>query len=161
MFSSVNKTFGCCSKIFGCSYKNLFVVPNFVAVTKPFFPWRTSDLVQFHLRKKSGYAPKGVYRSYPEGRLSIYYPFVHEWQRISLSSTPTYLASSFKYTLVKRAEEKTSAFSWKTFLWLQLRSLTNPALSGVSRPHCVSCSIFTWLLIPSDEIHSFRKEIRL
>jgi len=38
MFSSINKTFGCCGKIFGCSNKKLFVVPNFVAVTKPFFP---------------------------------------------------------------------------------------------------------------------------
>ena len=38
MFSSINKTFGCCSKIFGCSNKKLFVVPNFVAVTEPFFP---------------------------------------------------------------------------------------------------------------------------
>jgi len=38
MFSSINKTFGCCSKNFGCSNKNLFVVSNFVAVTKPFFP---------------------------------------------------------------------------------------------------------------------------
>jgi len=38
MFSSVNKTFGCCSKIFGSSNKTLFVVPTFVAVTKPFFP---------------------------------------------------------------------------------------------------------------------------
>ena len=37
MFSSINKTFGCCSKIFGCSNKKLFVVPNFVAVTKHFF----------------------------------------------------------------------------------------------------------------------------
>jgi len=36
MFSSINKMFGCCSKIFDCSNKN-FVVPNFVAVTKPFF----------------------------------------------------------------------------------------------------------------------------
>jgi len=38
MFSSVNKTFGCCSKILVAATKNLFVVPNFVAVTKPFFP---------------------------------------------------------------------------------------------------------------------------
>jgi len=37
MFSYTNKTFGCCSKIFGWSVKKLFVVPNFVAVTKPFF----------------------------------------------------------------------------------------------------------------------------
>jgi len=37
MFSSINKTFGCCSKIFGYSNKKIFVVPNFVAVTKPFF----------------------------------------------------------------------------------------------------------------------------
>jgi len=38
MFRSINKTFRCCSKIFGCSNKKkLFVVPNFVAVTKPFF----------------------------------------------------------------------------------------------------------------------------
>ena len=30
--------FGCCSEIFGCSNKKKkFVVPNFVAVTKPFF----------------------------------------------------------------------------------------------------------------------------
>ena len=36
MFSSINKTFGGCSKNFGCSNKKLFVVPNFVAVTKPF-----------------------------------------------------------------------------------------------------------------------------
>jgi len=35
MFSSINKTFGCCGKIFDCSSKKLFVVPNFVAVTKP------------------------------------------------------------------------------------------------------------------------------
>ena len=39
MFSSINKKFGCCSEIFGCSNKKkMFVVPNFVAVTKPFFP---------------------------------------------------------------------------------------------------------------------------
>jgi len=37
MFSSINKTFRCRSKIFGCSKKKI-VVPNFVAVTKPFFP---------------------------------------------------------------------------------------------------------------------------
>jgi len=38
MFGSINKPFGCCGKIFGCSNnKKLFVVPNFVAVTKPFF----------------------------------------------------------------------------------------------------------------------------
>jgi len=37
MFSYINKTFGCCSKIFVAATKNLFVVPNFVAVTKPFF----------------------------------------------------------------------------------------------------------------------------
>jgi len=37
MFSSINQTFGCCSKNFGCRNKKLFVVPNFVAVTKPFF----------------------------------------------------------------------------------------------------------------------------
>jgi len=40
MFSSINKTFGCGSKIFGCSNKKLFVVPNLVAVTKPFFSVR-------------------------------------------------------------------------------------------------------------------------
>jgi len=40
MFSSINKMFGCCSKIFGCSNTNLFDVPNFVVVTKPFFPWK-------------------------------------------------------------------------------------------------------------------------
>jgi len=38
MFSSINKTFGLWSKIFGYSNKKIFVVPNFVAVTKPFFP---------------------------------------------------------------------------------------------------------------------------
>jgi len=38
MFSSVNKTFGCCRKTFGVvATKNLFAVPNFVALTKPFF----------------------------------------------------------------------------------------------------------------------------
>jgi len=37
MFSSINKTIGCCSEIFGCSKKKLLVVPNFVAVRKPFF----------------------------------------------------------------------------------------------------------------------------
>jgi len=35
MFGSINKTFGCCG--FVAVTKNLFVVPNFVAVTKPFF----------------------------------------------------------------------------------------------------------------------------
>ena len=38
IFSSINKMLGCCSKIFGCSNKKIFVVPYFVAVTKPFFP---------------------------------------------------------------------------------------------------------------------------
>jgi len=42
MFSSINKTVGCCSKISVCSNKNIFVVPNFVAVTKPFFPVRVN-----------------------------------------------------------------------------------------------------------------------
>jgi len=37
MFGSVNQTFGCCGKFFGCSNKILFGVPNIVAVTKPFF----------------------------------------------------------------------------------------------------------------------------
>jgi len=37
MFSSIHQTFGCCSKIFGCSIKKLVVVPDFVAVTKLFF----------------------------------------------------------------------------------------------------------------------------
>jgi len=40
MFSSVNKTFGCCSKIVGCINEKKIVVPNFVAVTKPFFSLR-------------------------------------------------------------------------------------------------------------------------
>jgi len=47
MFSSINKTFGCCSKIFGWSNKNPFVVPNFVAVTKPFFSvWEPKEIQQ-------------------------------------------------------------------------------------------------------------------
>jgi len=38
MFSSINKTFGCCSIIFGCSNKkDIFFVPNFVAITNLFF----------------------------------------------------------------------------------------------------------------------------
>jgi len=37
MLSSVNKTFGCCSKFFFAATKILSVVPNFVAVTKPYF----------------------------------------------------------------------------------------------------------------------------
>jgi len=37
MFSSINKTFGWCSKIFGCSNKKLFAVLNFFAVTKTIF----------------------------------------------------------------------------------------------------------------------------
>ena len=37
MFSSINKTFGCRSKILVAATKKLFVVPNFVAVTKQFF----------------------------------------------------------------------------------------------------------------------------
>jgi len=38
MFSSVNKTFGWTAKFLVAATKNLFVVPNFVAVPKPFFP---------------------------------------------------------------------------------------------------------------------------
>jgi len=37
IFSSVNKTFDCCSEFLVAATKNLFVVPNFAA-TKPFFP---------------------------------------------------------------------------------------------------------------------------
>jgi len=38
MFSSINKTFlVAAAKIIGCSNKKIFVVPNFVAITKPFF----------------------------------------------------------------------------------------------------------------------------
>jgi len=40
MFNSINKTFGCCSKIFVAATKNLIVVLNFVAVPKPFFSVR-------------------------------------------------------------------------------------------------------------------------
>jgi len=40
MFGAINKKFGCCGQIFGCSNKNLFVGANFVAVTKTFFPSR-------------------------------------------------------------------------------------------------------------------------
>jgi len=42
MFSSVNKTFGCCSEILVAATKILSVVPNFVAVTKSFFREATS-----------------------------------------------------------------------------------------------------------------------
>ena len=45
MFSSINKTFVCRSKIFGRSNKNLFVVPNFVAVTKPFSSVKSSHFL--------------------------------------------------------------------------------------------------------------------
>jgi len=38
IFGSINKTLGCCSKIFGFSNKKKIFVPNFVAATKPFFP---------------------------------------------------------------------------------------------------------------------------
>ena len=50
MFSSVNKTFGCCrEKFLVAATKILFVVPNFVAVTKPFFPWSiVSDILRRH-----------------------------------------------------------------------------------------------------------------
>jgi len=67
--NSINKTFGCCSKIFGCSNKKkLFVVPNFVAVKnnnkKTFFPckqywlnfWGAVTLnlvILFDLKRKS------------------------------------------------------------------------------------------------------------
>jgi len=37
MFSSINKTFGCCCNFLVEATKNSFVVPNFVAVTRPFF----------------------------------------------------------------------------------------------------------------------------
>ena len=37
MFNSINKTCGCCSKFLVAGTKMLFVVPNFAAVTKPFF----------------------------------------------------------------------------------------------------------------------------
>jgi len=37
MFSSINKAFGCCSEFLAAATKNVFVVPNFVAVTKRFF----------------------------------------------------------------------------------------------------------------------------
>jgi len=37
MFSPTNKTFGCAAKYLAAATKKLFV-PNFVALTKPFFP---------------------------------------------------------------------------------------------------------------------------
>jgi len=37
MFGSINKTIDCCGKILVAATKILFVVPNVVAVTKPFF----------------------------------------------------------------------------------------------------------------------------
>ena len=45
MFSSINKTFGCRSKIFRCRTKKIFVVPNFVAVTKQFFSVHPKDFL--------------------------------------------------------------------------------------------------------------------
>jgi len=38
MFGSINKTFGAAAKFLVAATKILFVVPYFVAVTKPFFP---------------------------------------------------------------------------------------------------------------------------
>jgi len=54
MFGSINKTFGCCGKIFGCSNKNFICCPysNFVAVTKPFFPWSEGEKRQGALCNK-------------------------------------------------------------------------------------------------------------
>jgi len=52
MFGSINKTFGCCGKTFGCSNKS-FIVPNSVAVTKPFFSVRLQSAIRSH-RKKRG-----------------------------------------------------------------------------------------------------------
>jgi len=37
MFSSINNTFGCCSKFLVEGIKNSYVVPYFVTVTQPFF----------------------------------------------------------------------------------------------------------------------------
>ena len=66
MFGYINKTFGCWSKIFGCSNKKLFVVPNFVAVTKPFFsmnqvlndqlrPYDYSQLISLKMPRNKSY----------------------------------------------------------------------------------------------------------
>jgi len=37
MIGTFNKTFGCCGKFLVAATKKIFVVPNFVAVTKQFF----------------------------------------------------------------------------------------------------------------------------
>jgi len=42
MFGPINKTFGCCGKILVAATIILFFVPNFVPVTKPFFPCNTA-----------------------------------------------------------------------------------------------------------------------
>ena len=73
MFSSIDKAFRCCSKIFGCRNKKLFVVPNIIAVTKPFFPcwwvcffWATSFSPVFIF---------SIFSSFPEfiQRIKIYF----------------------------------------------------------------------------------------
>jgi len=38
MFSSINKTLVATAKFLVAATENVFVVPNLVAVTKPFFP---------------------------------------------------------------------------------------------------------------------------
>jgi len=50
MFSYINKTFGLEAKFLVAATNNLFVGPNFVAVTKPFFS--REGLVQYVIRYK-------------------------------------------------------------------------------------------------------------
>ena len=54
MFRSINKTFGCSAKVLVAATKNLFVVPDFVAVTKPFFPvMRNRRAVQMRAQRRA------------------------------------------------------------------------------------------------------------
>ena len=54
MLSPDNKTFGCCSKIFGCSNKKI-VIPNFVAVTKPFI---SNHLISIHIFRSATFSER-------------------------------------------------------------------------------------------------------
>jgi len=51
MFSFINKTFGCCSKFFSSSNKKNVLVPDFVAVTKPFFSVQLQGNSKLHKKK--------------------------------------------------------------------------------------------------------------
>jgi len=92
MFSSINKTFGCCSKIFGWSNKKLICCPEFWYRNKTiFFPVKLWKTVEAGRLRSQGRPPWPACSNTLTDSGTEHWALSHSWSiSASLSSIPLY-----------------------------------------------------------------------